>query len=75
MIDVQKILYDICEDDNVFDPDYDLVENGLLDSYAFIELFSALEDEGIEIYPTQIDRERLRTPKSIEELVKETLGE
>lgn len=75
MIDVKKILYEICEDDNVYNPDYDLVENGLLDSYAFIELFSALEDEGVEIYPTQIDRERLRTPKSIEDLVKETMGE
>lgn len=74
MIDVQKILYEICEDDNVYNPDYDLVENGLLDSYAFIELFSMLEDEGIEIYPTQIDRSRLRTPKSIEDLVKETMG-
>lgn len=75
MIDVKKILYEICEDDNVYNPDYDLVENGLLDSYAFIELFSALEDEGVEIYLTQIDRERLRTPKSIEDLVKETMGE
>ena len=74
MIDVKKILYEICEDDNVYNPDYDLVENGLLDSYAFIELFSALEDEGVEIYPTQIDRERLRTPKSIEDLVRE-MGE
>ncbi len=74
MIDVQKMLYEICEDDNVYNPDYDLVENGLLDSYAFIELFSMLEDEGIEIYPTQIDRSRLRTPKSIEDLVKETMG-
>ena len=68
------MLYEICEDDNVYNPDYDLVENGLLDSYAFIELFSMLEDEGIEIYPTQIDRSRLRTPKSIEDLVKETMG-
>lgn len=74
MIDVQKMLYEICEDDNVYNPDYDLVENGLLDSYAFIELFSMLEDEGIEIYPTQIDRSRLRTSKSIEDLVKETMG-
>ncbi|MGN0602191.1 MAG: D-alanine--poly(phosphoribitol) ligase subunit 2 [Oscillospiraceae bacterium] len=71
MIDIPKILYDICEDDNVYNPDFDLIDSGLLDSYAFIELFSALEDYGIEIYPTRIDREQLRTPKSIEELVKE----
>ena len=71
MIDVQKLLYEICEDENVFNPDFDLFESGLLDSYAFIELFSKLEDMGIVIQPTRIDREMLRTPKSIEILVKE----
>ena len=50
-------------------PECDLFETGLLDSYAFIELFSRLEDEGIEIQPTQIDRELLRTPASIEKLI------
>ena len=48
-----------------------MIESGLLDSFMFIELFSKLEDEGIEIIPTRIDRDRLRTPKSIELLVKE----
>ncbi len=71
MIDVKKILYEICEDKNVYNPDFDLIENGLLDSLAMIELFSKLEDEGIEIQPTRIDRKKLRTPRGIEELVKE----
>ena len=66
MIDVKKILYEICEDENVYNPDFDLIESGLLDSF---ELFARLEDEGIEIQPTRIDREKLRTPKGIEELV------
>lgn len=69
MIDVKKILYEICEDENVYNPDFDLIESGLLDSFAMIELFARLEDEGIEIQPTRIDREKLRTPKGIEELV------
>ena len=69
MIDVKKILYEICEDENVYNPDLDLIESGLLDSFAMIELFARLEDEGIEIQPTRIDREKLRTPKGIEELV------
>lgn len=73
MIDVSKLLYEICEDENVYKPDFDLVDSGLLDSYAFIELFSELEDHGIEIYPTQIDRSKLRTPKQIEDMVKEYL--
>ena len=69
MIDVKKILYEICEDENVYNSDFDLIESGLLDSFAMIELFARLEDEGIEIQPTRIDREKLRTPRGIEELV------
>ncbi len=69
MIDVKKILYEICEDENVYNPDFDLIESGLLDSFAMIELFARLEDEGIEIQPTRIDRKKLRTPRGIEELV------
>ena len=34
------ILYSICEDEHVYDKDFDLIESGLLDSYAFIEFFS-----------------------------------
>ncbi len=71
MIDMKKILYEICEDEHVYEDDFDLIESGLLDSYAFIELFTKLEEKGIEIYPTRIDRARLRTPKSIQELVNE----
>ena len=71
MIDINEILYEICEDENVFNEDFDLIDSGLLDSYAFISLFSKLEDNGIVIYPTRIDRERLRTPKLIKLLVKE----
>jgi len=71
MIDIAKILYEICEDESVFEEDIDLVESGLLDSYAFIELFSKLEDYGVIIYPTRIDRNLLHTVKGIEQLVKE----
>ena len=71
MINIPDLLFEICENENVYNPDYDLIENGLLDSFAFIELFAKLEDLGIEIQPTRIDRNRLRTPKSIEELINE----
>lgn len=70
MVDVKKLLYEICEDENVLNPDFDLIENEILDSFAFIELFSRLEDFGIEIQPTRIDRNMLRTPKKIEELIR-----
>ncbi len=71
MIDIKKTLYEICEDEKVYDDNIDLIESGLLDSYAFIELFSKLEDNGIVIQPTRIDRNKLRTVKGIEELIKE----
>ena len=71
MIDVKKLLYEIIEDDRIFDKEIDLVESGLLDSYAFIELFSRLEDMGINIQPTRIDRNKLRSIEGIEEIIKE----
>lgn len=71
MINVADLLFEICEDEAVYEEDTDLIESGLLDSYAFIELFSRLEDEGIELQPTRIDRSRLRSVKEIEKLIKE----
>ena len=71
--DVPKLLFELCEDEAVFDPDIDLIESGLLDSFAFIELFSRLEDHGIMIYPTRIDRAKLRTVRGIEALIQESL--
>ncbi len=69
MTDISRLLFELTEDERVFDPDYDLIESGALDSLAFIELFSRLEDEGIELQPTKIDRSELRTPASIARLI------
>lgn len=71
MIDVKKLLYEICDDERVLDPDTELLESGILDSLAFIEFFSCLEDAGLPLQPTQVDRSRLRTPGQIEELIRE----
>lgn len=71
MINVRELLFELCEDEAVYREDIDLIESGLLDSLAFIELFEALEDEGIHINPTQIDRSRLRSVHGIEELIQE----
>jgi acyl carrier protein len=68
-IDIKKLLFEICEDDGVYEDNIDLIESGLLDSYAFIELFSRLEDYGIVIQPTRIDRNMLRSVSGIEKLV------
>ena len=68
-IDIPKLLYEICEDEAVYEDGIDLIESGLLDSFAFIELFSRLEDYGILIQPTRIDRNQLRTVEGIRKLV------
>lgn len=48
----------------------DLLENNILDSLAFIELLTALEDEfNIELQPTQIDPNTWRKINKIVELV------
>ncbi|MBQ7874674.1 MAG: hypothetical protein IJ306_05895 [Oscillospiraceae bacterium] len=71
MTDVKELLYEICEDERVFDEEIDLVETGLLDSYSAIELISRLEEEGIEIQLTRIDRNLLHTAAGIEKLISE----
>lgn len=68
---IYDILYEICGDNRVYNPDCELVESGLLDSYAVIELLSRLEDEGIEINPARVDRSLLKTPAGIAKLVEE----
>lgn len=71
MTDVKKILFEICEDEKVFDENTDLIESGILDSYGTMELLAALEDEGIEINITRIDRNLLRSVSGIEKLIEE----
>ena len=74
MIDVKKILYDITENKKVYDDNTDLLESGILDSFTFIELFSTLEDMNIELEPTRIDKEKLRSVSGIEILIEEYIN-
>ena len=73
-VNILDLLYEICEDERVYEKDIDLIDSGLLDSYAFIMLFSRLEDFNINIQPTRIDRTKLRTVKGIEELIQDYLN-
>ena len=68
---IYDLLYEICGNKNVCNPDCELIESGLLDSYALSELLSRLEDAGIEINPARIDRSLLKTPAGIAKLVEE----
>lgn len=78
MISEEKIcnlLFEICDDESVLDLNCELLESGILDSLAFILLFSRLEDLGIEISPTRINRDVLKTPKSLQNFLNQYLKE
>lgn len=54
------------------DLDLDLLEEGLLDSLAFVELTVALEDEfGVRLPPTEYEKEALATVRKIEKVLSE----
>lgn len=69
---VINIIAEICEDESIKDNlDIDLIENEILDSLAFINLISKLEEEfNIEIQPTQVPPDTWRSIHSIINLVK-----
>ena len=69
--DIKQILFELCEDETVFKDGVDLIESGLLDSYALISLFGELEDRGVLLHMTRIDRNMLRTVSTIWQLVRE----
>lgn len=65
---IDKEIYDIIEEccgTNEFVSDTDLYAEGLMDSFAVISMLSLLEDRGIFLEPTQLERYALSTPKKI----------
>lgn len=72
VLDVNKFICEICGLDEPLKDDEELIESGILDSLAIIELISALEEEDIVIHLTRIDRNMLRTVSSINQLIDET---
>ena len=64
---VLDMLEDICDDDAVREErDIDLLDAGLLDSMAAIELLVAIEEEfGVQIAPTAVDRDEMNTVNKI----------
>ena len=67
--EIRRLLREVCGDDSAGDKGVDLIETGLLDSLAMIELFAALEEMGYDLHPTRIDRTRLRTAEGIMSLI------
>ncbi|MCR5262279.1 MAG: D-alanine--poly(phosphoribitol) ligase subunit 2 [Clostridiales bacterium] len=69
--EIRSMLVEVCGDGSAGDRGVDLIENGLLDSLAIIELFTRLEELGYDIHPTRVDRSRLRTAEGIASLLRE----
>lgn len=67
------ILERICDDDVVReDLELDLVEEGLMDSIAVVELIVAIEEEfGVTLSPTEYEKEDWSTVRKIEKILLE----
>ncbi|MFA9380855.1 MAG: D-alanine--poly(phosphoribitol) ligase subunit 2 [Acetanaerobacterium sp.] len=73
--EVLDILARVCGEEEIRRNDaIDLLDTQLLDSLALISLLGELEDRlGIELQPSRVSRESLRTPNSIVALVAASL--
>ncbi len=58
-ISVRDILFELTNDKRVYE-DVDLIEEKIMDSITYIGLFSYLEDLGVTLYPTRLDKNVLR---------------
>jgi D-alanine--poly(phosphoribitol) ligase subunit 2 len=65
--EIIELLAEICQDDVVKEnPDIDLFENALLDSFGTVELLVQVEERfGITVPITEFDREVWNTPNHI----------
>ncbi|MBQ6267232.1 MAG: hypothetical protein IK080_03595 [Clostridia bacterium] len=63
--EVALLLCDACGLEAPPAPDEELLESGLLDSLALIELLAALEDAGWQIHPTRVERSCFASVRSI----------
>lgn len=60
--------------DVLAEPDLDLVEAGLLDSMAFVELIVGIDEKlDVSVPPTEVDRSELSTVNKIVAFVDERL--
>jgi D-alanine--poly(phosphoribitol) ligase subunit 2 len=64
---ILNILTEICGTDEILrNPDVELFNTGLLDSFGTIQLFVEINDQlKIDIAPTEVDREMWATPNKI----------
>lgn len=67
-----NIIVEVSGDDSFINNlDFDLIESGILDSLAFINLITRLEEEfNVEIQPTQVPASTWRKVNNIIDLIK-----
>lgn len=64
MNELLALLREICGEESI-DANTELMESGLLDSYAFINLLSELDMRGISIEPTRVGQENFTSAERI----------
>lgn len=74
---VLDIILEICQDETLSqNPEMDLLDNDIIDSMAFLEIISALEDEfDIQIQPTQVPPNVWKNIKNITDFVENKIKE
>ncbi len=73
---ILQIIADLCgAEPNEIEPELNLFDEGLLDSFAAIQLVMALEEAfGISLDIAALPRERITTPAAIVALIREKQG-
>lgn len=66
---ILDLIVQACGTPRALDDTVDLVDSGLMDSLARITLFEGLEDLGVELSPTQVRPDTLRSARAILDLV------
>jgi D-alanine--poly(phosphoribitol) ligase subunit 2 len=64
---IMEILNGICgAEEGELEPDIDLFEEGILDSFGVISLFVEIEKQlGIKLEPTELTRDEIKSPALI----------
>lgn len=62
---VLSLIANACGTPRALEEGMDLIESGLMDSLARITLFEGLEDLGVELSPTQLAPDALRSAPAI----------
>lgn len=72
---IRELLVQVCGTRDALRPGADLLEEGILDSLAMIDLLEGLEDLGIQIQPTRVPRDSFRTVEGILALCRQAEGD